>query len=220
MIDSVLSIGGSIEAFDISVWWIVFFLLIGMGIFLTFRFRGVQIRCLGRAFKYTFGRGSDDEGKSISSAEAFFLSLGARVGVGNIAGIATAIFIGGPGAVMWMWIFAIIGASTAFAETILGQLFKERSGDGSGLFTGGPAYYIANGLKKHKFAALAAFMIIASYTVGFTASTAATACNAFTNTFDLQNGNLVFAGIMATAVGVAIVFGMKGTARISKWAVP
>lgn len=193
---NVLSIEKFIEDVDVGIWWLAFILIIGMGVFLTVKLRFIQIRRIKDSVRHTFVRRSDTGSGSISSAEAFFLSLGARVGVGNIAGIATAIFIGGPGAVMWMWIFALIGAASAFAETVLGQIFKERQKDGSGLFAGGPAYYISKGLKNPKFALVAALLIIISYSVGFTASTAATACNAFTNVFHIDNGNIVFALVM------------------------
>lgn len=202
-----------------GIWWIAFILIIGMGISLTVRLRGVQIRLLAGSLRHAFGKGADRGSGSISSAEAFFLSLGARVGVGNIAGIATAIFVGGPGAVMWMWIFALIGAASAFAETVLGQIFKERQTDG-GLFAGGPAFYISKGLKSPRFALLAALLIITSYSVGFTASTAATACNAFTNVFRIDDGHVVFAIVMASVVGLSVAYGLRYTARISLYAVP
>lgn len=121
-------------------------LLVGVGLFFTFTLGFVQFRNFGRAFKLMFGGiFGKKEGKSgLSSFQALATAVAAQVGTGNVGGVATAISIGGPGAVFWMWITALLGMSTIFAEAVLAQLFREKR---DGELVGGPAYYIEKGLK-------------------------------------------------------------------------
>lgn len=130
--------------------------LLGCGIFYTFYTRGVQFRKLGLAFKQVFGGmfEKDSEG-GVSSFQALAVAIAAQVGTGNVAGVATAIIAGGPGAIFWMWLAAILGMSTIFAEAILAQKFRERDDEGN--WVGGPAYYIKNGLGK-RFPGLSKFL--------------------------------------------------------------
>ena len=126
--------------------WCVLWLLVGVSVGLTFLLKGFQFRKWRTMFS-VFGRESESvrqDGMGISSFQAFCVSLGARVGTGNLAGVASAIAVGGPGAVFWMWVMALFGAATAFAEAVLAQLYKRR---GEGSFFGGPAYYMKYGLK-------------------------------------------------------------------------
>ena len=136
-----------ISAANEALWgWCVLWLLVGVSIGLTFLLKGFQFR-KWRAMFGVFGRESEAvrrSGQGISSFQAFCVSLGARVGTGNLAGVASAIAVGGPGAVFWMWVMALFGAATAFAEATLAQLYKRR---GEGSFFGGPAYYMKYGLK-------------------------------------------------------------------------
>ena len=119
-------------------------LLIFAGIYFSIRTRFVQVRRFGLMVRSLFSRRSAEEKKKgISSFEAFCVALSGRVGTGNIVGVATAIALGGPGAVFWMWIIAFFGASTAFVESTLAQIYKFRHGNG---FRGGPARYIERGL--------------------------------------------------------------------------
>ena len=118
-------------------------LLICAGLYLSVRTRFVQIRRFGLMFRNLFDFGKKESG-SISSFEAFCVALSGRVGTGNIMGVASAIAFGGPGAVFWMWVVAFLGASSAFTESTLAQLYKVKYGES---FRGGPAYYIAKGLK-------------------------------------------------------------------------
>ena len=130
-----------------ALWgWCVLWLLVGVSVWLTFLLKGFQFRKWRTMFA-VFGRESETvrkNGLGISSFQAFCVSLGARVGTGNLAGVASAIAVGGPGAVFWMWVMALFGAATAFAEAVLAQLYKRR---GEGSFFGGPAYYMKYGLK-------------------------------------------------------------------------
>ena len=123
------------------VWYVVFAILIGVGLYLTVRTGVIQLRGLPEMFRVlTDSPGDAEDGKKgISSFRAFTVSAAARVGTGNIAGVAIAISLGGPGAVFWMWTIAAIGAASAFVESTLGQLYKIKSRDG---YVGGPAYYM------------------------------------------------------------------------------
>ena len=123
--------------------YVLIYLLIGAGIYFTIRTKAVQVRYFGRMIKQIFNSRSDSEG-GISSFQAFAVGLASRVGTGNIAGVAIALTLGGPGAIFWMWVVAALGMATAFVEATLAQLFKVRSEDGS--FRGGPAFYIQRGL--------------------------------------------------------------------------
>ena len=127
-------------------WLIV--ILLGVGFFFTITTGFVQIRLFWRSIKEISGsRQNPNDPHGITAFQAFVTGLASRVGTGNIAGVALAISLGGPGAVFWMWVTAIIGMASAFAESSLAQLFKVRDKQ-TGLFRGGPAYYIAHGLNQ------------------------------------------------------------------------
>ena len=132
------------------------YLCLGAGVYFTIRSRAVQIRQIPAIFKQMFTGKSSNEG--VSSFQALAISLAGRVGVGNIAGVATAIGFGGPGAVVWMWISALLGASTSYVESTLGQIFKEQD-PRTGEYRGGPAYYILHGLNPER-------MLIAAEALG------------------------------------------------------
>ena len=134
-------------------------LLILAGIYLTARSRLVQLRHFGTMINSLSGSRSGAQG-GISSFQAFAVGLAARVGIGNIAGVALAIVAGGPGALLWMWVVALIGMATSFVESTLAQIFKERGRDFT--FRGGPAYYIKNGLRSRTWGAVFAVMCIVS----------------------------------------------------------
>ena len=119
--------------------------LVGCGLWFTWRTRFVQFRMLGEMIRLLTESAVDTTRgvKHISSFQAFAVSVATRVGTGNLAGVASAIAIGGPGAVFWMWVIALVGSATAFVESTLAQLFKQKHKDS---FIGGPAYYIQRGL--------------------------------------------------------------------------
>ena len=124
---------------------------------MQFRMIGEMIRLLGDSA----GKGEKGE-KHISSFQAFAVSLASRVGTGNLAGVATAVAIGGPGSVFWMWLIALLGSSSAFVESTLAQLYKEKGKDS---FIGGPAYYMLHGLGLRWMGVL--FAVLISITFGF-----------------------------------------------------
>jgi len=214
---------------DTWAWYVAFVFIVGFGIFATFRSKGVQINRLGEACKVAFTGIKEKKGKHvISSFQAFCVSMGARIGVGNIAGVATAIVMGGPGAIFWMWIFAFIGAATSFVENTIGQIYKEKKGDG--FFHGGPAYYVKNGLGKPKFAIFMALMVIVTYGlcfIGVQANQASSSLQtAFSGAFngatigDVSVLSLIIAIILAI-ISAAIIFGgIRRVARVSTWLVP
>ncbi len=145
-----------VNQLDGLIWSMLLVLLcLGVGIFLTIRLRFVQFRMIGEMIRLLFGDKVSEQG--ISSFQAFATTVGARVGMGNIAGIASAIFYGGPGAIFWMWMIAIIGAASAFTESVLAQAYKQKNKEG--VFVGGPAYYLEHGLKCKPYAVV--FAIVA-----------------------------------------------------------
>ena len=138
--------------------------LLGCALWFPFATRGVQFRMLGemlRVLGESAGSGPRGE-RHVSSFQAFAVSLASRVGTGNLAGVATAIVVGGPGAVFWMWVIALLGASSAFVESTLAQLYKRRGEDS---FIGGPAYYMERGLGRRWMGVL--FAVLISVAVGF-----------------------------------------------------
>lgn len=151
-----------VNTIDGPLWDITILILLGTGLFFTITTGFVQLRLLPRSLREMWG-GRSAEGKSLTPFQAFTTGLASRVGVGNIGGVATAIALGGPGAVFWMWITALMGMSSAFAESSLAQLYKTR--DPNGMFRGGPAYYITRGLKFKPMAI--AFAIALIFTFGF-----------------------------------------------------
>ena len=148
---------------DILYTWCLIYMLAGAGIYFTIRTRFVQLRLLGDCFKCMFEKKSSDNG--ISSFQALMIATASRVGTGNMAGVATAIVMGGPGAAFWMWLMALLGAASAFVESTLAQIYKTREEDGS--FKGGPAYYIERALHARWLGIIFAISLIATFAFGF-----------------------------------------------------
>ncbi|WP_067782522.1 alanine/glycine:cation symporter family protein [Actinomyces vulturis] len=138
-------------------------MLVGTGLYLTIRTRAVQIRHFPAMVRSVWGSRSGAHG-GISSFQAFTISLAARVGIGNVFGVAAALILGGPGAIFWMWVVALVGMATAFFEATLAQLFKERHGSDN-TFRGGPAFYMSLGLKNRPLGLIFAGLTI--FTCGF-----------------------------------------------------
>ena len=212
---------------DTYLWYAAFVFIIIAGLLFLWKFKAMQVTTLPeqvKLLKPANVQSDETDGKKhhmISSFQAFCVSMGARVGVGNIAGVTAAIIMGGAGAVFWMWIFALLGAATSFVECTLAQLFKEKKMDGN--FHGGPAYYIMNGLKNRKFALLIAFMIILTYGVGFVGTQAAQSADAFTS-MDALSGidaiTFVFAFLFAALTAFLVFGGIKRVAKASQFIVP
>ena len=142
---ALVSFTGAIDSFMYT--YILVILLVFAGVYFSVRTGFVQLRFIKDMFKNIVEKKADKNGKSISSFQAMMVSTASRVGTGNIAGVAGAIAIGGPGAVFWMWCSALLGMCTKFAEVTLAVYYRERSETGE--WVGGPMYYIKNGLSKH-----------------------------------------------------------------------
>ena len=179
------------------------------GIWFTIHTKGVQFRMIGEMFRLLADKpDAKASGRSISSFQAFAVSVATRVGTGNLAGVATAIAIGGPGAVFWMWVMALLGAATAFVEATLGQLYKRRNGD---TFIGGPAYYITHGLHRKQMAYLFAILITLTFGLSYNSIQSNTICGAMNHAF---GWNPIIVGGVLAAISLFIVFG--GIHRIAK----
>ena len=208
---------------------VLIWLLVGCGIWFTLRLRFIQVRHLGHTFTVLRGsRQSDASG--ISSFQALCTSLAARVGTGNIAGVAVAITLGGPGAIFWMWVIALVGMATGFVEATLAQLFKIR--DDKGQFRGGPAYYMEKGLGQRWAGTMFSIFLIIAFGFAFNSVQSNTITGAMVGAFGLDMGSIVVGGnevgVAALAVGLAvtaltalIIFGgLRSIARFSEIAVP
>ena len=192
--------------------------LLGCAIYFTLRSRFVQFtmfREMCRQLVNSNERHLDQGHKHISPFQAFVVSLASRVGTGNLAGVATAIAVGGPGAVFWMWIIALVGAANAFVESTLAQLYKRRSDDS---FIGGPAYYIMQGLKCKWMAVLFSILTIVTFGFAFNTVQSNTICEAFENAFGIDN---LYMGIVLTVSTLIIIFGgIQRIAKVSSVVVP
>jgi amino acid carrier protein len=142
---------------------VLVYLLIGVGLYFTVRTRFIQIRYFGRMLRQL--RRSHRQDGGISSFQAFCVGLASRVGTGNIAGVAIALTVGGPGAIFWMWVVAAVGMATALIEATLAQVFKVRAQDGT--FRGGPAFYIQRGLRSRVGAVFFAVLLVVTFSTAF-----------------------------------------------------
>ena len=186
--------------------------------YFTLRSGFVQFRMIGEMFRQLINsteRHRDEGVKHISPFEAFVVSLASRVGTGNLAGVATAVAVGGPGAVFWMWIIALLGAANAFVESTLAQLYKRRSADS---YIGGPAYYIEWGLKCRPMAILFSVLTIVTFGFAFNTVQSNTLCEAVENAFGIDR---LYIGIAITVSTLIIIFGgIQRIAKVSSVVVP
>ncbi len=148
---------------DILYTWCLIYMLIGAGIYFTIRTRFAQIRLIKDCFKCMFAKRSSNDG--ISSFQALMIATASRVGTGNMAGVATAIVTGGPGAAFWMWIMAILGGASSFVESTLAQVYKSHTAEGG--YKGGPAYYIEKALNARWLGIVFSVSLIATFAFGF-----------------------------------------------------
>lgn len=195
---------------DVLWTYVLIIMLLGCATWFTIKTRFVQFRMLGEMIRL-LGESPNkrnNEENHISSFQAFMVSLASRVGTGNLAGVATAITVGGPGAVFWMWIIALLGSSSAFIESTLAQLYKVR---GKESYIGGPAYYMKKGLKKPWMGILFAILIIFTFAFSFNTVQSNTICAAFEQAFQIDH---ITMGIILTISTLLIIFG--GIQRIAK----
>lgn len=201
--------------------YVVIVLLVFCAIYFTIRLRGVQFRMLKDMWRIMLGRDrkqkalGEDGKRSIGSFGAFAVSLSSRVGTGNLAGVASAIFVGGPGAVFWMWVMALFGAATAFVESTLAQLYKKRGADS---FYGGPAYYMQTGLKRRWMGVLFAVLITMTFGMANQVVQSNTLCDALSNAMGVDK--LWIGGVLTIATLVIIFGGIQRISRFSSMVVP
>lgn len=200
--------------------YILIILLIAAGLYFTFRTKFVQITLLKDGFKQLLAKKDGKEG-GISSFQSLMISTASRVGTGNIAGVAVAITIGGPGAVFWMWLIALIGAASAFVESTLAQVYKEKDGES---FRGGPAYYIEKALKARWLGIIFAILLILCFAFGFNALQSfniADSLKAFIPTgIDSTTINFMIGATLAVLTGLIIFGGIHRIGVISSVVVP
>lgn len=201
--------------FLLSIIWsdaLIVLCIVG-GLYFSIQTKFVQVRLSKSMFLYLFRNKSSEKG--VSSFQAFAIAISGRIGTGNIAGVATAIAIGGPGAIFWMWLIAFFGASTAYVEATLGQIYKEVK---DGEYRGGPAFYIKKGLGSKKFAALFSIITIIScsfFLPGVQSNSAAAALN---QAFEIDS---LYSGIgIALLLGFIIFGGVKRIAKAAEIIVP
>lgn len=198
--------------------YVLVIMLIACAIWFSIRCKFVQITML-RDLPILFRNITHEEREKgverISSFQAFAISIASRVGTGNLAGVAVAIALGGPGAVFWMWLIAFLGASSAFVESTLAQLYKIK---GKTSYIGGPAYYMSIGLKKPWMGALFSVLLIFTFGFAFNSLQSNTICQAFEEAFGTTHA---YMGTVLTLLTAAIIFGgIQSIARVSSIIVP
>ncbi|HHQ4052855.1 TPA: alanine/glycine:cation symporter family protein [Citrobacter freundii] len=194
---------------------VMIYLLLGAGCWFTYRTGFVQFRYV-RQFGKSLKNSLSPQPGGLTSFQALCTSLAARIGSGNLAGVALAIAAGGAGAVFWMWVSALIGMATSFAECSLAQLYKER--DSKGQFRGGPAWYMARGLGMRWMGVLFAIFLLIAYGLIFNSVQANSVSRALEFAFDIPP---LASGISLALLSLlAIVGGIKGVARLMQWFVP
>ena len=202
--------------------YVLIIALLGCAVYFTVRSRFVQFRMIREMVRLLSDSGAKDEDRAeheshqhISSFQAFAISLASRVGTGNLAGVASAIAVGGPGAVFWMWIIALLGAASAFVESTLAQLYKTRHNKA---YVGGPAFYMWKGLHSRWMSLTFAILITLTFGFAFNSVQSNTICEAMTKAFDW---NPVYMGSILTLLTAACIFGgLRRIARISSVIVP
>ncbi|MDQ0150078.1 alanine/glycine:cation symporter family protein [Eubacterium multiforme] len=204
--------------FNNVLWtYVLIAMLLILGVYFSFKTKFVQFRYIKEMFRL-LGDGFSSEKKKghISSFQAFCISTASRVGTGNLAGIAIAISLGGPGAIFWMWLIALIGAASSFIESTLAQIYKEKNADGS--FRGGPAYYMEKGLKKRWMGVIFSILITIAFGLIFNSVQSNTITLAFNDAFGVDR---LIVGAILTLITLFVIFGgVHRVAKVSEVIVP
>lgn len=200
-----------------TIFWgyVLIYGLLAVGLFFTLRLGFIQFRHFGEMFRVIKGSREADEA-GITPFQALTVSLASRVGTGNLAGVAVALYLGGPGAIFWMWMVALVGMATAYAESTLAQLYKVKNADGQ--YRGGPAFYIARGLGSRWAAALFSVALLLSFGLVFNAVQANSIAGAVEGAFGVAPG--VTGAVVALVAGVVIFGGIPQIARVASYVVP
>ncbi|MDQ8934412.1 alanine/glycine:cation symporter family protein [Acinetobacter rudis] len=220
-----------IDRVNQPLWDLLVIFLLAVGIFYTISTKAVQVRFFFHSFKIMKNSRNKKDDHGLTPFQAFVTGLASRVGVGNIAGVAIAIAIGGPGAVFWMWVTALLGMSSAFIESTLAQLFKVRDSN-TKQFRGGPAYYITQGLKNKTFGIVFALSLIFTYGFVFNSVQINAIVSASSHSWGWDKANIILplGGIdlviswvglaLVVLVAIAIFGGIKRIARFAEMFVP
>jgi AGCS family alanine or glycine:cation symporter len=205
-----------ITQFDDFLWSkLIVILLVGLGLFLTIRMGFIQFRFFPEMFRLLGDEKPNKDKKSVSSLQAFAIGMAARIGTGNIAGVATAVALGGPGAVFWMWLMALIGSASAFVESTLAQVYKVKDGHS---WRGGPAYYMEKALGSRWLGIAFSILITLSFGLIFNAVQANTIAASLQNEFGMKTSTSAIILIVITAL---IIFGgVQSVAKFSITLVP
>lgn len=190
-------------------------MLVGLGLYFTVRSRFVQFRYFGSMFRI-FAEAFQHQPGQLSSFQALMLSVAGRVGAGNIAGVAVAIMLGGPGAIFWMWMVALVGMATSYFECSLAQLYKRSETDGS--YRGGPAFYILHGLGQRWLAVIFSILLLVTFGFGFNAVQSYTVASSMHDTFGLPTH--ISGLILVVVMGLIIFGGIKRIASMADVLVP
>ena len=197
--------------------YILIGLLVVLGLYFTIKTNFVQFRYFKEMFRVMVDGGTQKDGKGhVSSFQAFCISTASRVGTGNLAGIAIAISVGGPGAIFWMWLIALIGAASSFIESTLAQIYKQK--DENGAFRGGPAYYIEKGLGKKWMGILFSILITISFGLIFNSVQSNTISIAINEAFGVSQLSVGIVLMIFTLI--IIIGGVQRVAKVSGIIVP
>lgn len=190
-------------------------LLVGIGLYFTIASRGVQFRYFGRMFTVLASVSRREKGH-VSSFQALAVSVAGRVGSGNIAGVAVAITLGGPGAVFWMWVIGLMGMATSFFECSLAQLYKRRQPDGS--YRGGPAYCLSRGIEQHGLAAVYSVLLLVTFGFGFNALQSYVVATSLEDSFGVPTG--ISGLVLVALLGFVFFGGIRRIAAVAEILVP
>ncbi|WP_099159317.1 alanine/glycine:cation symporter family protein [Virgibacillus ndiopensis] len=205
------------EVNDVLWTYVLIIVLIALGLWFTIKTGFVQFRYLPEMFRVLFDKRtiSAEGKKGTSSFQAFAISAASRVGTGNLAGVASAVAMGGPGAVFWMWIIALLGSATAFIESTLAQVYKVPE---KNQYRGGPAYYMEKGLGKRWLGIIFAITITFTYGLVFNSVQSNTISLAFAGEFDFNKNYMAIILVLLTAI--VIFGGLKSIANVTQIIVP
>ncbi|MEW5420388.1 alanine/glycine:cation symporter family protein [Amorphus sp. 3PC139-8] len=200
-----------------TIFWgyVLIYGLLAVGVFFTIRLGFPQFRHFPEMFRAVIGSGENDK-SGITPFQALCTSLASRVGTGNLAGVAVALYLGGPGAIFWMWIVALVGMATAYAESSLAQLYKVRNEQGD--YRGGPAFYLARGLRAPWAGGIFSVCLILSFGLIFNAVQANSIADAVQGAFGVPK---LWVGLVVAAIsGIVIFGGIRQIARVAEIVVP
>lgn len=200
-----------------EIFWgyVLIYGLLAVGLFFTLRLGFVQLVHFPEMFRAVIGTNANDK-SGITPFQALCTSLASRVGTGNLAGVAVALYLGGPGALFWMWVVAFLGMATAYAESTLAQLYKVRNDQGD--YRGGPAFYIARGPNAPWAGAVFSVCLILAFGLVFNAVQANSIADAFQGAFGFDK---LWVGVGLAVVTAVVIFGgIRQIARVAEWIVP